>query len=259
MGVPDIVKMAARSVGLSSAICRNAASRTRGRSPGARWTSSNRYATKRSGTATAWPFASPGETGLPGVALAMSGGLPPVFSIEKREISCGLPLSKSWKLALVRLSTATPRISRTTTGTMTRVTCDLKAGAVSSRVFISGALGLAGACGGGNGGAGGGTVCARTVADSRHTTKSGRFMVHPDWHELAVVATEAPEVAQSVPAPLPTVGIPRKAAGSWYIQIGTFRGYAHEFQAGATVLQHLSEQDQRGSTDGRGDAPAPVM
>src|ERR1017187_10167465 len=79
MGVPDIVKMAARSVGLSSAICRNAASRTRGRSPGARWTSSNRYATKRSGTATAWPFASPGETGLPGVALAMSGGLPPVF------------------------------------------------------------------------------------------------------------------------------------------------------------------------------------
>src|ERR1035437_9752048 len=101
MGVPDIVKMAARSVGLSSAICRNAASRTRGRSPGARWTSSNRYATKRSGTATAWPFASPGETGLPGVALAMSGGLPPVFSIEKREISCGLPLSKSWNLALV--------------------------------------------------------------------------------------------------------------------------------------------------------------
>src|ERR1019366_908247 len=42
MGVPDIVKMAARSVGLSSAICRNAASRTRCRSPGARWTSSNR-------------------------------------------------------------------------------------------------------------------------------------------------------------------------------------------------------------------------
>jgi hypothetical protein len=31
------------------------------------------------------------------------------------------------------------------------------------------------------------------------------------------------------------------------------------FRAGATVLQHLSEQDQRGSTDGRGDAPAPVM
>src|ERR1035438_4099892 len=167
MGLPDMVKMAARSVGLSPAMCRNAASRTRGRSSGARWTSSNRYATNRSGTTTALPFSSSEEGGLPGVALASSEGLLPNFSTEKRVISCGLPLSKSWKLALVRLPTATPWLSRTTTGTITRLTCDLKA-AVSSRVFISVALGLAGACCGGNGGPGGGTVCACAISDLDH-------------------------------------------------------------------------------------------
>src|ERR1017187_7741922 len=162
-------------------MCRNAASRTRGRSPGARWTSSNRYATNRSGTTTARPFSSSEESGLPGVALASSGGLLPIFSTEKRVISCGLPLSKSWKLALVRLPTATPWISRTTTGTTTKLTCDLKA-AVSSRVFISGALRLAGACCGGKGGAGGGTVCACAVANSRHPTTDSGFIVYPDCH-----------------------------------------------------------------------------
>src|ERR1035438_7502472 len=64
MGLPDMVKMAARSVGLSPAMCRNAASRTRGRSPGPRWTSSNRYATNRSGTTTALPFSSSEDGGL---------------------------------------------------------------------------------------------------------------------------------------------------------------------------------------------------
>src|ERR1035438_4099891 len=65
--------------------------------------------------------------------------------------------------------------------TITRLTCDLKA-AVSSRVFISVALGLAGACCGGNGGPGGGTVCACAIANSRHPTTDSGFMIYPDCH-----------------------------------------------------------------------------
>src|ERR1035438_8784044 len=68
----------------------------------------------------------------------------------------------------------------------------------------------------------------RLAPSHRECSSRGRL----DWPELAVVATEAPEVAQSAPAPLPTVGLPQKAAGSWSIQIGTFRGYAHDVSGG---------------------------
>src|ERR1700691_2256123 len=57
-------------------------------------------------------------------------------STEKEEMVCGLPLSKSWKSSLRRSPTARPCLSRTTTGTSTRLTFVRKVAGVS-RVVIS--------------------------------------------------------------------------------------------------------------------------
>jgi hypothetical protein len=67
---------------------------------------------------------------------------------------------------------------------MTRLTCALKEVAVSSRVFISGALGLAGGvcCCGGGGGAGG-VVCAQASDEiNRHPKTDSELMVTTACH-----------------------------------------------------------------------------
>src|ERR1039458_6954330 len=86
----------------------------------------------------------PPETGVGCVVVLMTW--PAALSMEKRAMYCGLPLSKSWKSSCLRLPTALPYLSRTTTGTITRLTRALKS-AGSSFVAIS-AGALAGAAGG---------------------------------------------------------------------------------------------------------------
>ena len=56
------------------------------------------------------------------VAITCSAPLAGRFSTEKRVISCGLPLSKSWKSCCRKPFTTRPWRSRTTTGTITRLT-----------------------------------------------------------------------------------------------------------------------------------------
>src|SRR3984957_13425486 len=75
-------------------------------------------------------------------SLATSAGIlvSPAFSTENLEITCGLPLSKSWKSSLRSVPTAFPLESRTTTGTITRFTLVLKV-AGASREVISAVFG----------------------------------------------------------------------------------------------------------------------
>src|ERR1017187_9339274 len=109
---------------------------------------------KRSGRSTAG-LSSGGLSGLGGGAAAAALlGRPATFSREKSAMNCGLALLQIWKSSCLKLPTALSWRSRTTTGTITRLTRALNI-AGSSWVAIS-AGGLAGACGGGGGGFGGG-------------------------------------------------------------------------------------------------------
>src|ERR1035438_6162125 len=108
-----------------------------------------------------------GAASPPAGADSGVGGLlakAPGRSTANRSISCSFPLSKRRKDSLVRPSTTRPCLSRTTTGTITRLTCDVNV-AFSSRVLISGWFcGVAEASG----------VCPAQAAAARHAAIARR-------------------------------------------------------------------------------------